>query len=102
MNMKIVYEDGTVVEGFLLSNIGTIMRAAVKGCDESLEIENLDGGWQCEKRYPVQVRFEWESGKLPEVPSETDCICSKELASRLIQSLETGDDDQVATPRLAA
>jgi len=81
--VKIIYANGTVTEALLLSRKGDTLRASVPGEDDIRELTRTEGGWITEEREPVTIEFEWQRNLAAEVPNETDCICSKELADRL-------------------
>jgi hypothetical protein len=89
--MTIIHQDGTAVEAVLLAKNTDIIRAALKGREDVVEFNHANGVWVSEDLDPVQIRFEWEKRRPVEMVSESDCICSKELAARLIQWLETGE-----------
>jgi len=43
--------------------------------------------WISEKCEPVTIEFAWQCREAVAVTNETECVCSKELASRLISIL---------------
>ena len=43
--------------------------------------------WISEKCEPVTIEFAWHRRGLVDVTNETECVCSRELASRLISML---------------
>jgi hypothetical protein len=43
--------------------------------------------WISEKCEPVKIEFAWQHREGVKVTDETECVCSKELASRLISML---------------
>jgi hypothetical protein len=53
----------------------------------------VNGTWISEDGGPVEVVFEWQRHSRKEAISESDCVCSKELAARLIHLLLTGAED---------
>ena len=90
--MIITYANGQTIEGVLLSRNDRTMRVAMRGGDNAEEFANVNGAWISEKLEPVQVRYEWQRQTRRQLVSVTDCVCSKELAARLIQSLLSGDE----------
>jgi len=54
------------------------------------------GCWVSENCEPVTLEFDWEHKKEPAIPEETECICSKPLARKLISTLCAGSEDSVA------
>jgi hypothetical protein len=94
VNMIIKFQDGTSVEGCLLSRGDNWLRVAVKNGDDVAVLASVDGAWISEDRGPVEVVFEWQRRSRLESISESDCVCSKELAARLIRLLLTGDEEE--------
>src|SRR5262249_28929621 len=98
MKMIIIYQNGTTAEAVILSKGDNSMRVAVKGCEDVVEFEHRNGFWISENLDPVLIRFEREQRKPVEIVSEADCICSKELAARLIHWLIVDDEHQARAP----
>jgi len=98
--MTIKYADGRTVQGVILSGSDNIVRAALKGGgSDTVEFTNQSGTWIAEDCEPVQIEFAWQRRSRSEVVAEADCICSKELASRLIHLLLNGNDqDELVMP----
>jgi hypothetical protein len=97
--MTIHYTDGRTVQGALLFRSDNIVRAVLKGGDDVAEFKCLNGTWASEDCEPVRIEFAWERLSRNEVVSEADCLCSNELASRLIHLLLNGsDEDELAMP----
>jgi hypothetical protein len=97
--MTIKYADGRTVQGVMLSRSDNIVRAALKGGGDAVKFTGLNGTWIAEDCEPVQIEFAWQRHSRSEVVSEADCICSKELASRLIHLLLNGsDEDELVIP----
>ena len=93
--MIIKYPDGRLTEGFLLSRQENFMRVALESGDDVTEFVEVQGNWVSEDLEAVDIQFEWQ--RLPKkeaVPTEADCICSKELASHLIALLETDSEEE--------
>jgi hypothetical protein len=57
-----------------------------------LAFTRIHGTWVSEDLEPVAVRFAWERRTAAHPFSDSDCICSKELAAQLIQSLFSGSE----------
>ena len=90
--MTIRYSNGYTVDGILLSREGNSMRVAIQDCDEVAEFFEINGTWVSVACEPVEVEFAWmRRGELPEV-TEADCICSEELAARLVEMLFAGEN----------
>jgi hypothetical protein len=90
--MTIRYSNGYTVDGILLSREGNSMRVAIQDCDEVEEFFEINGTWVSAACQPVDVEFAWmRHGELPAV-TEADCICSHELAARLVEMLFAGEN----------
>ena len=98
--MKITYPDGTILKGMLVSRGNDTLRAAVPGDDDARTFTVVNGVWNSEEREPVQIEFAWQRREPARVPNETECVCSKDLAARLISALRAGTrgDDWVEKP----
>jgi hypothetical protein len=96
-HMTIRYSNGRMVEAILLSHTGSSMRVATQDSDEVTEYHEINGAWVSEHGEPVDVRFAWMQNADRPLVTETDCICSHELAARLIRLLFMGED----APRMA-
>jgi len=90
--MRITYANGKTIEGILLSGSEKTMRVALKGGDDVAEFNRVGAAWVSEDCKPVQFRYEWERKTRKAVVSEADCVCTKDLATRLIHLLSTGDE----------
>jgi hypothetical protein len=95
--MTIRYSDGRVVEALLLSRGDDTVRLQVKGADDVMEFLNIRGTWVSADCEPVSIEFAWHCDDREPVVSETDCVCSPELADRLRQLLFTGSSEDAAT-----
>jgi hypothetical protein len=93
--MTIQYSQGKAREAVLLSRTETTLRAAVAGADDVLVFSNVNGVWISEDWEPVQIVFEWQRGNFKANVTEADCICSQDLAARLIRLLFS---EESATP----
>jgi hypothetical protein len=91
--MTIQYSNGLKVLAILLSRDGERMRVAVRDSADALEFfQHGSGVWISEDCEPVQIEFAWQGKMRQEVVSDADCVCSHELASRLLHLLFTGDE----------
>jgi len=89
----IQYGDGRSVEAAVLSRTADTMRVAVKDSDDALVLRCVNGTWVSEDCEPVEVQFHWQR-QFPKMSvSESDYICSKELAARLIHLLLNGGEE---------
>jgi len=91
--MIITYQNGRTVEGIIVSEDHGTMRIAVIGSDDVVELVNLSGHWISEDSQPVEIQSSWDRSPRKEMVSETDCICPKETAARLIRLLLSGSDE---------
>ena len=55
--------------------------------EDMVEFSNIFGNWASQDRKPVQTDFAWHLHDQKLTVSEADCICSRELAARLIHLL---------------
>ncbi len=90
--MTINYPDGTVLEAVLLSRESETLRAAVPGDDDVRTFKLIRGAWISEKCEPVKIEFAWQRCEETRVPTETECVCSKELAARLSSLVLVGTE----------
>ena len=88
--MLIRYEDGRNSEAVLISRTTGTMRVVLQGSDDALDLTEVNGAWLSENCEPVQVEFAWESRPHTAAPSVSDCVCSAELASKLVALLVAG------------
>ena len=94
--MTIQYTDGRKCEGVILSRQYNVVRVALKGCDDIAIFRNLMSTWVSEDCEPVRLEYEWEGLPQGEGVSEADCICPKDLASRMIHLLMNCDQESPA------
>jgi hypothetical protein len=94
--MTIKFLNGTTKEAVMLSRTPNALRVATQGSDDALELRQVNGTWITDDCEPVHVAFAWEMSSAPEV-TEADCICSPELAARLIRVLHS-DEASIAAP----
>jgi len=90
--MTITYANGQTIEGILLSHNEKTMRVVLKGSDDVTEFASVKGTWISENLEPVRVCYEWQRQTPKALISVTDCVCSKELAARLVHLLWSGDE----------
>jgi hypothetical protein len=92
--MTIKYSDGRKIEGIILSrgDGDRAMRVALKGVEEAVDFVFIAGTWVLENGEPVEIEFAWEQHRRSPTVSEDDCVCSKDLAARLIRLLLNGSE----------
>jgi len=96
--MTINYPNGRIIEAVILTRSEKSIRAAVPGADDVVRFANVKGTWVTEELEPVEIRFEWQRrGKEP-MAVEADCICSQELAARLVDLLTRDSGEQEGQP----
>ena len=66
------------------------LRASVQGDDDARTFTLINGAWISEECEAVRIEFAWQCRDETRVPTETECVCSKELASRLTSMLLVG------------
>jgi len=93
--MNIRYANGMTIEAVLLSRTENVMRVALQGSEDVLVLSQVNGAWVTDECEPVEVSFAWEQTAAAPV-SEDDCICSPELAARLIDMLSNCDQHEKA------
>ena len=86
--MTIRYADGKAVEGVTLARTANMMRVAIEGSDDAAEFINVHGTWISEDCEPVTLEY-GPRRNAPTMVTEPDCICSRDLAARLIDLLLT-------------
>src|SRR5689334_6601209 len=98
--MTIKYPNGQTVEATILSRSDDRMRVITRDGEDVIEFAKVAGAWISEELEPVKIIFEWQRHDKKPPVTEADCICSKELAERLIQVLLYGcDEDQMEIDR---
>lgn len=90
--MTITYSNGTVQQAVVLSHEQDEIRAVAPGTEDVLALSRIHGAWITDELDPVTIEFAWERSVATPAPAEADCICSKELAVHLIQSLLRGEE----------
>ena len=96
--MTITYPDGNVLEAIVLSHEENEIRAIAAGCNDVLAFTRINGTWISEEIEPVAIEFAWQRRRALPAASEVDCICPKDLAVRLIQSLLNGGEAEEMAP----
>jgi hypothetical protein len=84
-------------DAVLLLRSENMLRIALQGSDDVLELHWIAGMWVTEDCEPVHVDFAWSRLRPAEPVTEADCICSQELAARLIHLLYTGNEETSIT-----
>ena len=92
--MILTYADGSTTEAVLLARSENKIRVAIPGSDDPVEFTDVHGTWVSEDCEPVRVEFAWQGKTHEEVLTEADCVCSQELAARLIHLLWNGSDEE--------
>jgi hypothetical protein len=92
IEMIIKYSDGRKSEGLILAPGDSGMRVAMKGGKDAVDFVFMAGGWVSEDGEPVGVEYAWEQHTLKQSVLEVDCVCSKELAVRLIHLLHSREE----------
>jgi hypothetical protein len=101
--VTITYFNGTVLEAIVLSHDDGQIRVLAAGCDDVLAFTRIRGAWISEDIEPVTIEFKWQRRVARPVPSVEDCVCSKDLAARLIQTLCAGcEPEDARQPALAS
>jgi hypothetical protein len=94
--VTITYPNGIILEAIVLSHDEHAIRAAAAGCDDVLAFTRIHGTWISEEIEPVTIEFDWQRRRTSPAISGDDCVCSKELATRLIESLFRGCEPKEA------
>jgi hypothetical protein len=94
--MVLLYADGSKTEAFLLARTENKIRVAIPGSDDPLELTDVRGTWVTEDCEPVRVEFAWQSKTREQIRTEADCICSHDLAARLLHLLWNADEEDAS------
>lgn|ERR1039458_1193394 len=94
--VTITYPNGTVLEAIVLSHEETEIRAMATGSDDVLAFTRIHGTWISEEVEPVVIEFAWQRPGTSPSTSKDNCVCSKALAARLVQSLFSGGEPEEA------
>lgn len=68
------------------------MRVVLRGSEDVQEFTQVNGVWISDDCEPVHVSFAWER-LTAEAPLDDDCVCSPELAARLLRMLFSGSEE---------
>ena len=96
--MTIRYRNGSTYDAVLLSRSEQLIRVAVAGSEDIVELTLANGTWVTDHCEPVEIDFAWTRQKPVVETKIEDCICSHELAAQLIHSLVAGDDEPEMSP----
>jgi hypothetical protein len=100
--MTVTYRNGNTLEAFIVSRTDTRIRAVAKDTEDTLEFVDFHGTWVSNDCEPVQIQFAWQGKKREEILTEADCICSEELAKRLIHFLFGDVEEKTDAPGSAS
>jgi hypothetical protein len=75
----------------LLKLTGMTMRVAIDGYPDAVEFYETHEGWVSELGERVKIEYMWMRDSEQPRTSVEDCICSRELASKLISLLIDGE-----------
>jgi hypothetical protein len=89
--MTIKYLDGRTSEAVLLFRANHILRLVLKGSDDATDPMHAIGAWFPVNFEPSQPEFARQSRFHSAAPPVSDCVCSSELASTLVDLLFTRD-----------
>jgi hypothetical protein len=93
VHMILIHANGSRTEAVLLARNENKMRVAIAGSDDLVELTDVHGTWVTEDCEPVYVQFAWEGKTREQIVTEADCVCSHNLAARLIHLLWNADED---------
>jgi hypothetical protein len=96
--MTIHYNNGQVFEAVLLYRTDDSIRVAIQGSDDIRELNRINGTWVSDECEAVHVEFAWERHNSTADLTEADCVCSHELAARLIHALFAGENEPEQKP----
>ena len=94
--MLIQFAGGKIMEGVALSRHENTMRVALRGHNDAIELFHLNGCWITEDWEPVRIQAEMDNANLPSL-SEAEFLCSSELASQLVDLLQSGPAEPMNT-----
>jgi hypothetical protein len=102
--MTITFPDGRTIQGIVLHRTDDTLRAATRELGDIVEFHAIHGLWVSEEGEPVQIEFEWQRQPLQADLTESDFICSHDLAAMLVQLLPTdsGEEDTAVLVRSGA
>ncbi len=96
--MTIQYANGRKVRGVVLLRGDNEVRVAVEGVEDAVVFTRHAGTWVSDDCEPVRLEFAWQRSLGSVEVSEADCICSKDLASRLLTLLASDSEPVLPTP----
>ena len=86
--MRIKYADGSCRDAVLVSrSTNNTMRVVLQGNDDATLLNEVNCFWFLENLEPVQLEFAWQRRAHSVTPALSDCVCSAELATRLVDLL---------------
>lgn len=91
--MIITFSDGRKLEGRIYTQTASTMRIVVKENEELVDFTCIRGLWLSANCEPVEIGYAWRRIPTIRMISEAVCICSQELASRLVESNLIDSDD---------
>jgi hypothetical protein len=94
--MIIRYPNGEAREGVVLSSTENVMRLAMSGHDDILELYLVNGRWIAEDCRPVEVETAWDA-RMP-IPSDLEdgFLCSREDADLLLSLIGSDDPSPIS------
>ena len=95
--MTIYYESGKTATAMVLLREERRIRVAIQLREDVAEFHYINGLWLAENGESVEFEFEWQR-KQRETPAEGDCVCSKELAAKLVDLLFAGGESEKCGP----
>lgn len=95
--MTIRYRNGRTTEGCILSRSERTIRVSVKDHEGAIVLTRVNKTWVSDYREPVDVVFNWHRNERKKALTESDGICPKDLAARLLRVLLAGDKDECET-----
>jgi hypothetical protein len=94
--MTIRYRNGSSHDAVLLMRTETMLRVALQGSDDVMELNWIVGTWVTDDCEPVAVDFAWSRLRAAGPVTEADCVCPHELAAHLIHLLYAGEEETAA------
>jgi len=91
--IRVEYPDATSLEGIVISSFANTISVAVRDGDDAVLYTLVNGNWVSEDLEPVTIHDATACAYEKPV-IEADCVCSKELAARLLRDLFNPDDER--------
>src|SRR4051794_17879063 len=82
--MTITYTNGSTVEALLIARGSDFLRVAIPGDRDIRTFHLANGTWFSEDGELVKIDFAGQRNATPDIPTENECVCPKELASHLM------------------